>query len=116
MLVCKVLELSISFFLVSLVEDEILKEVEVILRETFVSQLGVFSKDISSKVIMLIFAVEKDQVREGFWRERRVIKQEVKLLETATRVLLNVHESLVMESNWIQFIFISGRHVKESLS
>ena len=60
---------------------------------------------------MLVLAVEKDKIREGFRWERRVVKKEVKLLETATWILLNIHKSLVVESDWVKFILISRWHV-----
>ena len=60
---------------------------------------------------MLVLAVEQDKIREGFRWERRVVKKEVKFLETATWILLNIHKSLVVESDWVKFILISRWHV-----
>ena len=60
---------------------------------------------------MLVLTVEKDKIREGFRWERWVVKKEVKLLETATWILLNIHKCLVVESDWVKLILISWRHV-----
>ena len=60
---------------------------------------------------MLVLAVKQDKIREGFRWKRRVVKKEVKLLETATWILLNIHKSLVVESDWVKLILISRRHV-----
>lgn len=63
---------------------------------------------------MLVLAVKENQVREGLWRERRVVQKEIQFLETSLQISLNVHKSLVMKSDGIELLFISGRHVQKS--
>ena len=65
---------------------------------------------------MLILAVEQDQVGEGLGRERRVVQQEVELLEAGGRILLNVHERLVVERNRVKFLLVTRRHVEKGLT
>lgn len=65
---------------------------------------------------MLILAVEQDQVGEGLGRERWVVQQEVELLEAGRRILLNVHERLVVESNRVKFFLVARWHVEEGLT
>ena len=65
---------------------------------------------------MLVLAVEQDEVGEGLWRERRVVQQEVELLEASRRILLDVHQGLVVESHWIELFLVSWRHIEQGLA
>jgi hypothetical protein len=77
MLVGKLFEFSVGLIFVGLVKNKVLKEVEIILREALIGEVGVLSQDVSSQVIMLVLAVKQDKVREGLRWEGRVVKQEV---------------------------------------
>ena len=83
MLVGKFFEFPVGLIFVGLVKNKVFKEVEIILREALIGEVGVLSQDISSQVIMLVLAVKQDKVREGLRREGRVVQQEVQLLETS---------------------------------
>jgi len=60
---------------------------------------------------MLIFAVQQNEIWESLWWEWWVVKQEVQLFEAIGCIFFNVHESLVMKSDWIKFFFVSWRHI-----
>jgi hypothetical protein len=49
-----------------LVKNEILEEFKIFLGKAFVGKMRVFGKDVGGEIIMLVFAVEKDQVGECF--------------------------------------------------
>jgi len=78
--------------------------------------VSVFSEDICRQIVMLVLAVQQNQVRECLGWERRVLEKEIELLKASRWVLLNVHESGVMERDWIQLIFVSWRHIHESFA
>jgi len=63
-LVSEVLELSVRLVLRGLVQNEVLKEFKIFLRQALVCQVRIFGQDVSSEVVMLVLAVQKDQVRE----------------------------------------------------
>ena len=69
-------KLSVSLVFGSLVENEVFKELEVCLRETFVCEVGIFCEDISGNIVVLIFEVKKNQVGEGLCGKRRVFAAE----------------------------------------
>ena len=75
--------------------------------------MGVLSQDIGCEIVMLILAVEKDQVGECFCREGRVLKQEVELFESSGRILLNIHKRGVVKGDWIELILITWGHIHE---
>lgn len=85
----------------SLVQNEILQEFEISLTQAFISQVGVLGQDIRRQIVVLVLAVQQDQVREGFRWEWWIRQQKVKLLETCRSVLLNVHQRGVVESDRI---------------
>jgi len=60
MFVGKFFEFPVGFIFVGLVKNKVLKEVEIVLRETFIGKVGVLSQNISSQVIMLVLAVKQD--------------------------------------------------------
>jgi hypothetical protein len=57
MFVGKFFKFPVGLIFVSLVKNKVLKEVEIVLREALIGEVGVLSQDISSKVIMLVLAV-----------------------------------------------------------
>ena len=115
-LVGQILELSKGLFFRGLVQDEVLQEIKVFLRQAFVSQMSVFSENICRQIVMLVLAVQQDQVWECLSRERRVLEKEIELLKASRWLLLDVHEGGVMERNGIQLIFVSWRHIHEGFA
>ena len=99
-----------------MVQDEVLEELEVFLRQALVGEVGVLRQDICSQVVMLVLAVEKDEVWEGLSREWWILQQEVELFEASGWILLNVHQGCVVERHRVQLIFIPWRHVHQGLS
>lgn len=71
-LVGQVLELSKGLLFRGLVQDEVLQEIKVFLGQAFVSQVSVFSEDVCRQIVMLVLAVQQNQVGECLSRERRV--------------------------------------------
>ena len=71
-LVGQVLELSKSLLFRGLVQDEVLQEIKVFLGQAFVSQVSVFSEDVCRQIVMLVLAVQQNQVGECLSWERRV--------------------------------------------
>jgi len=47
----------------------------------FVSKLTVLSEDVSSEIIVTIFAVKKKEVGKCFRKEWRILKKEIKFFE-----------------------------------
>jgi len=76
-------ELSVSLVFGSLIQNDILKELEVRLRKTLISEVGILCQDICGKIVVLILAVEEDQVGEGLCWKRRILQQEVHLFESS---------------------------------
>jgi hypothetical protein len=60
MFVGKFFEFPVGLIFVSLVKNKVLKEVEIVLRETLIGKVGVLSQNISSQVVMLVLAVQQD--------------------------------------------------------
>ena len=61
-----------------------------------------------SKVVKLIFAVKEEKILEGFWREKRIVKQKVQLFHSFRQVFVNVHHSLIMKSDGIVTIHVDA--------
>lgn len=116
MLVGELFKLAEGLLLGGLVKDEVLEELEVLLRQALVGQVRILSEDICGQVVVLVLAVQQDQVGERFRWERRVLQQEVELLEACRRVLLDVHERRVVQSDWIELVFVPRGHVHEGLA
>ena len=55
---CQIFEFAVSLFFGSLIKNEIFKELEVLLTQALVGQVGVFSKNVGGKVIVLVLAVK----------------------------------------------------------
>ena len=115
MVVSQHFKLGVCLLLRRLVEDERFKKFEVLSGQTLVSQIRVFSQNIGSKVIMLILAVQQNEIWECFWRERWIVKEEVQLLEAGGGVIFDVHQSLVVEGDWVELFLVSWGHVEKSL-
>ena len=93
-----------------------INEFKILLIWHFVCELRILCKHISSQVVVPEFAVEKQEIAECFWEERRVLQQKVQFFEGTIGVFINIHKSLVQKCNGIQFFLRSRRHVQKSLS
>ena len=114
--VCNEVELSQRFFRRCLLKDDSIDKLEIFLIWHLVSKLRVFSKHISSKIIVSELAVEEKEIAESFRKEWRVLKQKVEFFERAIWIFINVHQGLVQKCNGIEFFFRSRRHIKKSFS
>ena len=67
-----------------------------------VGKVRVFSQDVSGQVVVLVLAVEQQQVPESLRRKRVLLQQELELLEALRRFRVHVHQCLKkMFSNFI---------------
>ena len=48
------------------------------------------------------------------WWKWRVVKQEIQLFKSISCIIFNIHKSLIMESDWIKFFFVSWWHILQS--
>ena len=115
-LVSELFKFSEGFFFGGLVEDEVLEELEVLLRQALVRQVRVLGQNICGQIVVLVLAVEQDEVREGFRWEGWVLEQEVKFFEASGRVLLDVHQCSVMKGHRIQLILVPRWHVHQGFT
>ena len=67
--------------------------------EEFECKLGVLGHDICGQVIVAVFAVEQEEVSEGFGWERRVAKEEAQFVESVIRIIVHADERLVWNKN-----------------
>lgn len=62
-------------------KDDSVDEFEIFLVWHFVGELRIFSKNVSSQIIVTKFTVEKKQIAESFRQERRIFKQKVQFFK-----------------------------------
>jgi len=59
----------------------------------------------------LIFYVEQKQIWKRFWWKRILLDEKLQLLEAFCWTLLHVHQSLVVQCHWIEFMLRARWHV-----
>lgn len=111
MLIGQTVKPSISFFWRGILHNESIDIFEVLVINTFKSQVSILSQHISSQVIILVFTIQKQQVRESFRRKRRVLQKEVELLKAFRRTIFDIHKSHIHKRDWVQFLFRPRRHI-----
>mmetsp|Transcript_210 Transcript_210/g.713 ORF Transcript_210/g.713 Transcript_210/m.713 type:complete len:375 (+) Transcript_210:1131-2255(+) len=78
--------------------------------------MGVLGKHIGSEVQVLKLDVEQEEVAERLLRMGWVLQQEVELAAARCEVLLDAHESLVVERDGVELLLRTRRHVVECLA
>jgi len=73
----QIFKLSVGFLFRGLIKNEVLKEFEVLLTKAFIGQVSIFSQDVSSKIVVLVLAVQEDEIWECFAGERGIIQKEI---------------------------------------
>ena len=58
--------------------------------------MGVFCQDVSRQIVVLVLAVEQQQVAESFRRKGVLLQQELELLEPIRRLRVHVHQGLII--------------------
>ena len=111
----QILKFPIRFLRTSLRKDQSVYVVEIFLRNAFVGQVHIFSQYVRRHVEILVLAVEQQDIREGFRRERRVLQKPGQFFETVLRVVFHVHQSLVHQGHRVQFVLTARRHVDQGL-
>ena len=61
----QILKLAVGLFIRRLVQNKVLKEFKISLRQALVGQVRVFCEDIGSQIEVRVLAVQEDQVGEG---------------------------------------------------
>ena len=84
------------------------QEVIIIFIQERFAEFWILYHQFLSKVVKLIFAVEEEKILEGFWREKRIVKQKVQLFHRFRQVFVNVHHGLIMESDGIVTIHVDA--------
>ena len=77
-----------------LLGDERLKEVVEVGREVLVRQVGVLGQHVRGQVVVLVLAVQQQQVAECLGRERVLLQEELQLAEAVRGLGVNIHQSL----------------------
>mmetsp|Transcript_47163 Transcript_47163/g.81124 ORF Transcript_47163/g.81124 Transcript_47163/m.81124 type:complete len:311 (-) Transcript_47163:227-1159(-) len=81
-----------------------------------VRQVRVLGQDVRRQVVVLVLAVQEQQVPEGLRREGRAAQQEVQLAEARGRVLVHVHQRLVVQGDGVQLLLGARGHVAQRLA
>ena len=67
--------------------------------DLLVGEMGVFCQNVCGQVVVLVLAVEEQQVAKRLGRERVLLQKELKFLEALRRFLLHVHQGLKYNSS-----------------
>ena len=99
----------------ALCHDGCIQELVQVRAQVLVRQVSVLRQHVRSKVVVLVLDVQQQQVAERLRREGRVLQQEVQLAEATRRVLVNVHQALVVQRDRVQLVLAARRHVTQRL-
>ena len=56
--------------------------------------MGILRQNISSKVVVLVFTVEKQEVTKCFWWKWILLKKKLKFTKSICRLCFHIHQSL----------------------
>mmetsp|Transcript_52003 Transcript_52003/g.105969 ORF Transcript_52003/g.105969 Transcript_52003/m.105969 type:complete len:428 (-) Transcript_52003:371-1654(-) len=96
-------------------EDGGVEEAVEVRGEVLVGERGVVCHHVRRKVVVLVFAVEEEEVAEGLGGEGGLADEPVHLLEACRRVLLHVHQRQIVQRHRVELLLRTGGHVSESL-
>ena len=84
-------------------------------REQFVREVWPLGDEVGGAIEVLEVNVLDEEVRERLLRERlrRVLQEELELLERRTRLVAHVHERQVVKRDRVELLDCTRRHVRQ---
>ena len=72
--------------------------------------MSVLCQHISGEVVVLVLAVQQQQIAKCLWREGILLEEELQFLESLSRTLFHVHQGLVVQGHGVE-LFLGSENM-----
>jgi hypothetical protein len=77
--------------------------------------MGILGQDVSSKVIVLVLAIQEQKIAKGLRREGILLQQKLQLFKSLCWFVSHVHQGLIVQTDCVQLFLRPWGHISQRL-